>query len=138
MVGISDSNLNAGDLCWIVINSNPREYYLGEFIGSVSREYETSLWKDSFLLGIQERHPTQILRKEIPLPKIKPVRARLIDPRVEAMPSDSLPFLGEPLCHYAVLPYQQGKIYLKADNPGQFQDLEQALYQLSYRAYQKI
>lgn len=132
MVGIADSYLKEGDPCWIVINSNPREYYLGEFMGPFSHEDETKLWRDSFLLGYLGDHPTQVLRRKVPSPHIQPVRARLIDPRVEAKPvQDGMPFLGEPLCNYAVLPYQQGKTHMKAHSLGQFRDLEQTLYLLT-------
>lgn len=98
MVGITDSNLEAGELCWIVINANPREFYFGQFIGS-----------EENTLALQR------LRERVSSPNIKGVKARLIDPRVKSKPpSDGLPFLGEPLCDYAVLPYQEGKLYMKA------------------------
>ena len=136
MVGITDSRFKAGEPCWIVINNNPREFYLGEFIGPLTHEYEISLWEYSFLKKHLEMYPTEDLRKKVSSPQIKPVRARLIDPRVELKPvQDGMPFLGEPLCNYAVLPYQEGKTYMKAHSPGQFQDLEQALYQLTSRNF---
>jgi len=136
MVGITDSDLKLGDLCWIVINNNPREFYLGEFIGQFSHDEEINLWRDSFLLDHLDLYPIQVLSKKVSSPKIKPVKARLIDPRVESKPvQEGMPFLGEPLCNYAVLPYQEGKTYMKAHSPGQFQDLEQALYQLTSRNF---
>lgn len=136
MVGIADSILGTGDLCWIVINANPREYYLGQYLGPFSEKDESVLWEDSFLLRYLERSPLQIFREAIPSPTIKPVRARLIDPRVEFKPvQDGLPFLGEPSCNYAILPYQEGKTHMKAHSPGQFRDLEQALYQLTSRSF---
>lgn len=90
MVGITYDKFNPGEPCWIVINSTPREYYLGEFLGNVPR--------DSYA---QHR----VAHKWHDLP-VKAVRAKLIDYRVEVKNELALPFFGEPLCDYGVLPYR--------------------------------
>lgn len=98
MVGITLDKFKPGDPCWIVINSTPREYYLGEFIGNVSR--------DSYA---QHR----IAQKWACLP-VKAVRAKLIDYHVEEKNEPALPFFREPLCDYTVLPYQNRSVGLEA------------------------
>ncbi len=98
MVGITYDIFDPGAPCWIVINSAPPEYYLGEFLGNVPRN------------SYAQHRIAQIL----PHPLAKAVRAKLIDHRVEEKNEPALTFFEEPLCDYTVIPYRNHSAGLEA------------------------
>ena len=89
MVGITYTHFNAGDPCWIVVDSPiGKEYFRGEFL----RE-------------LPDHHPSYTVVRETMPAGTKAVAVKIIDTRVmERHPIEALEYGQEPYRNYTVMP----------------------------------